>query len=665
VLQVVKSEIKVDQDDLHNRLEEVRRELQKKDRLLAIRDRKIQKLEKELESIIHSKAWRAADFFRCLVRGHFLQAFPGLHQAYGPGFKRWKRKYIRSPLVRLGIMQDEYAIWMEKERHSVPRQERVESEIRQFASRPLVSLIMPVYNVSPVWLEKAVGSVKQQLYPAWELCMADDCSTDPGLRKLLQEIAASDERIHVCFLEHNEGIAGASNAALKMARGEFIGLLDHDDELSPDALLEVIRAINTHPDVDFIYSDEDKISEKGRRFHPFFKPDWSPDTLRSYNYLCHFSVIRKEVVQKVGGFRKGYDGSQDYDLFLRVADCTQNIIHIPRILYHWRAIEGSVGKRGEAKMYAYESAKKALTDHLARNGLHGEVKDGYFLGSYHIRYTLNDVPEVAIIIPTRDKVEILKRCIDSILSKTTYPNFRIYIVDNSSREESTRRYYDQLRPDHRIEILEYDRQFNFSAINNFAVQEVQSEYILFLNNDVEVIAPQWLEEMLGLGQRDDVGAVGGLLLYPDNTIQHGGIIIGVGGVAGHSHKYFPGDDYGYFGRLKTVQNLSAVTAACLLTRKEVFEEVGGFEEELSHAFNDVDLCLRIREKGYLLAYTPFARLYHHESLSRGYENTAEKRQRFNLERRYCEERWVEILEAGDPYYNVNLTLEHEDFSLRV
>jgi GT2 family glycosyltransferase len=653
----------LDEAGLRRQLGKARDELREKERLLGARELKIRQLEQELDEVIHSRVWRAADFCRCIVRGQIFRASPLLEQKVGPAAGRWVRRYLKTPLTRAGLLRDEYSRWLKNENRETSSLS-VQDMREAYPLHPLVSIIMPVYNVRPAWLRRAVDSVRRQAYPAWELCIADDCSTDPEIRRFLQELADTDDRVRVRFLERNTGIAGASNAALAMATGEFVGFLDHDDELSPDALLEVVRALNERPETDFFYSDEDKITEKGKRYHPFFKPGWAPDTLRSYNYLCHFSVIRRSVVGEVGGFREGYEGSQDYDLFLRVVDRTDRIVHIPKILYHWRAIEGSVGRKGSAKMYAYESARKALADHLARNGLQGEVRDGLFLGSYHIRYEVAGMPEVAIIIPTRDRVDVLRRCIESIIGRSTYENYRILVVDNGSAEERTHRYYGELCRHERVTLLEYHRPFNFSAVNNFAAARVASEYLLFLNNDTEIITPQWLEEMLGLAQRPDVGAVGCLLCYPNDTVQHGGIIIGIGGVAGHAHKYFPLGDYGYFGRLKTVQNLSAVTAACLLTRKSVFEEAGGFEEELSHAFNDVDLCLRIRERAYNIVYTPFAQLYHHESLSRGYENTPEKRQRFNRERLYCEERWFDILAAGDPYYNPNLTLTREDFSIR-
>jgi len=641
------------------RLEE---QLRERERSIAVRDRRIRQLERRLELIETSKVWRAAEWFRFVVYLHWLRRLPWLQQHVMPALHRCVQRRVVPPLIRCGLLRRPYDRWMDREREALEHTD-TGKVLAGLGHRPVISLIMPVYNVRPEWLKQAIRSVREQLYGQWELCIADDCSSDPELRELLRQSAGMDKRIRVRFLDKNLGIAGASNAALEMAGGEFVGLLDHDDELAPDALLEVVRVIDRNRDVDCIYSDEDKISEQGRRYDPFFKPGWSPDTLRSYNYLCHFTVIRKRFIDEIGGFRLGYDGSQDYDLFLRVTERTRQIVHIPKILYHWRAIEGSVGRQGEAKMYAYASAKKALADHLGRIGCRAEVEDGLFLGSYHIRYHLEGRPEIAIIIPTKDNVDVLRRCLDSIISRSTYKQYRIVLVDNGSTDRKTFSYYESLRQDEKIVLLHDDRPFNFSALNNLAVKRIDADYLLFLNNDTEVISPGWLEEMLGLAQRADVGAVGGLLYYSDNTVQHGGIIVGIGGVAGHAHKYVPRDDFGSFGRLKVVQNFSAVTAACLMMRRSVFAEIGGFEEELSHAFNDVDLCLRIREKGYLVVYTPFVELYHHESLSRGYENTEEKRRRFDRERLYCEERWVEILEQGDPYYNPNLSLVREDFSI--
>ncbi|ADB58259.1 glycosyltransferase [Archaeoglobus profundus] len=565
-------------------------------------------------------------------------------------------------------VRDDYELWILKNEPKEEDLKRMAEECKKFKYRPKISIIMPTWNTDERWLRKAIESVLNQVYDNWELCIADGGSTKPHVRKILEEYAKKDKRIKVKFLPKNLGIAGNSNEALKLATGEFVAFLDHDDELAPFALYEVVKLLNEKPDLDFIYSDEDKIDEKGRRRDPFFKPDYSPDMFLSCNYLIHITVIRKSLVDKVGGFRLGYDGSQDYDLFLRVLEHTDKIAHIPKILYHWRAIETSCASRPEAKMYAYKAAKKALADAMKRRGIEIEgVYDGLWLGSYRIKYKINGNPKVSIIIPTKDKVEVLKRCVESILNKTTYQNYEIVIVDNNSQEEKTFEYYETIKDHPKIRILEYNKPFNFSAINNYAVSKVDSEFILFLNNDTEVITSEWLSAMLEHAQRKEVGAVGAKLLYPNNTIQHAGVILGLGvhRVAGHSHRHYPANSHGYVGRINVVQNLSAVTAACMLTKKSLFEEVGGFDEvNLPIAFNDVDYCLKLREKGYLIVYTPYAVLYHYESLSRGYEDTPEKQARFLREVRYMREKWGHILD-NDPYYNPNLTREKEDFSIRV
>ena len=512
------------------RLEE---QLRERDRSVAVRDRRIRQLERHLELIETSKVWRAAEWCRFVVYLHWLRRLPWLQQHVMPAFHRCVQRRVVPPLIRCGLLRRPYDRWIDRERQAL-EQADIGKILAGLGHRPVISLIMPVYNVRPEWLKQAIRSVREQLYGQWELCIVDDCSSDPELRALLRQSGGMDKRIRVRFLDKNLGIAGASNAALEMAGGEFVGFLDHDDELAPDALLEVVRVIDRNRDVDCIYSDEDKISEQGRRYDPFFKPGWSPDTLRSYNYLCHFTVIRKRLVDEIGGFRLGYDGSQDYDMFLRVTERTRQIVHIPKILYHWRAIEGSVGRQGEAKMYAYASAKKALADHLDRIGCRAGVEDGLFLGSYHIRYHLEGRSEIAIIIPTRDNVDVLRRCLDSIISRSMYKQYRIVLVDNGSTDGNTLSYYESLRENEKIVVLHDDRPFNFSAINNLAVERIDADYLLFLNNDTEVISPGWLEEMLGLAQRSDVGAVGGLRYYSDNTVQHGGIIVGIGGGAGGS-----------------------------------------------------------------------------------------------------------------------------------
>jgi len=564
-------------------------------------------------------------------------------------------------------VRDDYELWILKNEPKEEDLKRMAEECKKFKYRPKISIIMPTWNTDERWLRRAIESVLNQVYDNWELCIADGGSTKPHVRKILEEYAKKDKRIKVKFLPKNLGIAGNSNEALKLATGEFVAFLDHDDELAPFALYEVVKLLNEKPDLDFIYSDEDKIDEKGRRKDPFFKPDYSPDMFLSCNYICHLSVIRKSLVDKVGGFRLGYDGSQDYDLFLRVLEHTDKIAHIPKILYHWRTIETSAAASTSAKPYAYEAAKKALADAMKRRGIEIEgVYDGLWLGSYRIKYKIKGNPKVSIIIPTKDKVEVLKRCIDSILNKTTYQNYEIVIVDNNSQEEKTFEYYETIKDHPKIRILEYNKPFNFSAINNYAVSKVDSEFILFLNNDTEVITSEWLSAMLEHAQRKEVGAVGAKLLFPDGKIHHCGIILGLGfhRVSGNIYYRFP-DHHGYFGIINMVRNYSAVTAACMLTKKSLFEEVGGFDEvNLPVAFNDVDYCLKLREKGYLIVYTPYAVLYHYESLSRGYEDTPEKQARFLREVRYMRKKWGHILD-NDPYYNPNLMRDREDFSIRV
>jgi glycosyltransferase involved in cell wall biosynthesis len=536
---------------------------------------------------------------------------------------------------------------------------------------PKISIITPVYNVDNIWLEKAITSVINQIYENWELCLVDDASTESHIRETLEKYQKTDSRIKVKYLIENEGISGASNKALSLATGEFAGFLDHDDEFSVNALFEVVKLLNEHPDADMIYSDEDHIDSKEKLINPHFKPDWSPDMFLSSMYTCHFGVYRRQLIDNIGGFRKGFEGSQDYDLVLRLTEKTDRIYHIPKILYHWRKTPGSTAARYQAKGYADTNAIKALEDSLKRRNIKGEVLSGKFPGLFRIRRKIDGNPEVSIIIPTKDRSDILRKCLESIKKKTIYKNYEIIIVDNNSKDGHTKNYLEMTRKAHNIRILKYEYPFNFSAINNYAARNSNSEYLLFLNNDIEVISPEWLSAMLEHAQRREVGAVGCKLIYPNNTIQHAGVILGITGtpglpgVAGHSHKHLPNESRGYFHRPHMIQNFSAVTAACMMVRKDVFEEVGGFEEKLGIAFNDVDLCLKIRQKGYLIVYTPYAELYHHESLSRGYEDNLEKQKRFSGEVRYMGEKWGKIIDQGDPYYNPNLSLEHEDFRIRI
>jgi len=547
----------------------------------------------------------------------------------------------------------------------------IRDEIGSFKYSPKISIITPVYNVENIWLEKAINSVIDQVYENWELCLVDDGSTKEHIKKTLEKYGLQDERIKVRYLEENQGISGASNQGLTMASGEYIGLLDNDDELPINSLYEVTKLLQEHPDADMIYTDEDLITVKGECIDPFFKPDWSPDMFLSNMYTCHLGVYRKKLIDEIGGFRKGYEGSQDYDLVLRVTEKTDNIYHIPKILYHWRNIPGSTAEKYNAKGYADINARKSLEDALKRRNIHGNVMSGKIPGFFRIKREIMDDPRVSIIIPTKDSIDVLKKCIDSIKKRTAFQNYEIIIINNNSKEVLTLKYLEDISRSPDIKLLEYDKPFNFSAINNFAAQNSNGEYLLFLNNDTEVISDEWVTAMLEHAQRKEVGAVGCKLLYPDNRIQHAGIFLGISGlpghkgIAGHSHKDSLDTAPGYYGRPHIIQNLSAVTAACLMIRKEVFHEVGGFDERLSIAFNDVDLCLKIREKGYLIVYTPYAILYHYESLSRGYDDSPEKKLKFSKEVNYMREKWGMVIDKGDPYYNPNLSLISEDFRIKL
>lgn len=537
-------------------------------------------------------------------------------------------------------------------------------EDMDFRYRPKISIITPVWNTDIRWLCTAIDSVLSQVYDNWELCLADGGSENKSIKRILKDYANRDSRIRVKFLKQNKGISGNSNEALALSKGDFVGFLDHDDVLAPFALHQFVRLLNKNPQLDFIYSDEDKIDENGILKDPFFKPDWSPDTFLSFNYIVHMTIIRANIIKKIGGFHNRYDGSQDYDLFLRALEHTdnKNIAHIPKILYHRRMVSTSLASPMDSKPYAYIAAKEALKDAMERRNIQIDgISDGYFLGSYKVNYKVKDDPEVTIIIPNRDNVDALRNCIESIIDKTQYANYMIKIVENNSIEENTFKYYKQIEANARIKILRYDKPFNYSAINNFAVSQCDSEYILFLNNDTEILSNEWLTVMLELAQREDIGAVGAKLVFPNNSIQHCGVIVGSCGAA---HPYYGCQDQrGYFGEIGIIRNVSAVTAACMLTKKYVFEEVGGFDEkEFVIAFNDVDYCLKLRERGYLIVYTPYARLIHYESLTRGKDDI--KQTRFQDELNNLCNRWSARMKS-DPYFNINLTIDPKTKSIKI
>ena len=525
---------------------------------------------------------------------------------------------------------------------------------------------MPVYNTPAQLVDEAIASVVGQIYQNWELCIADDCSTKRHVRRVLKKWQRRDSRIKLVFRKENGHISHSTNSAFALADGEWIALMDHDDLLRPHALAEVALEIARHPKSEIIYSDEDKIDAKGRRYDPYFKPDFSRELFRSQNYLNHLTVHRAENIRAVDGWRPGFEGSQDYDLNLRILERIDmaNIRHIPKVLYHWRAVAGSTAVSGDQKSYAFTAGLRALEEHVARTGLPASVEQAPGTPFYRLRFDVPDPqPLVSLIIPTRDNVALLKNCVDSILEKTTYRNYEILIVDNGSKEPTTQAYFRQLKKAGNIRVLAYDHPFNYSAINNFAVGKAKGEIVGLINNDIEVISPDWLTEMVSWAIQPDIGCVGAKLYYADDTIQHAGVVLGIGGVAGHSHKSFPRSHHGYFARLKVVQNLSATTGACLLVSKNVYREVGGLNAiDLTVAFNDVDFCLKVGAAGYRNVWSPYAELYHLESISRGAEDNSEKLERFHKEIKYMQQRWASELQS-DTYYSPNLTLDREDFSI--
>ncbi|MFN6539003.1 MAG: glycosyltransferase [Nostoc sp. EkiNYC01] len=560
-----------------------------------------------------------------------------------------------------------YQKWLNQNYPTEAALQKMVETAKLLAYQPTISLIMPVFNTSETFLRAAIESVLNQVYPYWELCIADDYSTHNYIREILEDYSLKDSRIKVVFRTENGHISSCSNSAREIATGEFIALLDHDDLLTPDALYETALLLNKHPEADMIYSDEDKIDENDKLRDPFFKPDWCPDSFLSRMYTCHLGIYRRELVNAIGGFRVGYEGSQDYDLVLRLTEKTTKIFHIPKILYHWRIHPQSAASQHDQKPYALIAAEKALVDALARRGEDGRVTPTRVCaGHYIIRYTIKDYKLVSIIIPTRDLGDILDQCLTSIFEKTTYPNYEVILIDNGSQEENTANIISkwQRKESSRFQCYRLDIPFNYSKINNYAVNQAKGDYLLFLNNDIEVITPDWIDAMVEQTQRPSIGAVGALLLYPDNTIQHAGVIMGIGGVAGHSHKYYPADSPGYFDQILTVNNYSAVTAACLMCKRETFEAIGGFEEELAVAFNDVDLCLKIVEKGYKNIYLPHVMLYHYESKSRGSDDQPGKLDRFLKEIEYMENKWRKFIEY-DPCYSINLTFKHEDYSINI
>lgn len=559
-----------------------------------------------------------------------------------------------------------YQKWI---RHHLPDRNELEKQKKtSFGYRPKISFVVPLYKTPEKYLRRLTESFQEQTYSNWELCFSDGSGAQSPLTELLKELTAKDNRIKYVSHEESLQISENTNSAIEIATGDFIAFADHDDELTPNALFECVKAINEKPQTLVIYTDEDKMSMDGHKFfQPHFKPDYNPDLLCTVNYICHLFVVSRKVIEKVGGLRSEFDGAQDYDFVLRCVEAVKDeeICHIPKILYHWRCHEDSTAENPESKLYAFEAGRRAVQAHYERTGIHAEVFKGEYLGLYRTKFIRDHDPLISIIIPNKDHIDDLKRCMESIEQKSTYKNYEYIIVENNSTDSATFEYYKKLEAENpKVRMVYWDGVFNYSAINNYGASFAKGEYLLLLNNDTEIINPDCLEELMGYCMRKDVGAVGARLYYEDDTIQHAGVVIGFGGIAGHCFVQQKRGTTGYCHRIICAQDYSAVTAACMMVKKSAFDAVGGLSEELAVAFNDIDFCMKLRKAEYLIVYNPYAELYHYESKSRGLEDTPEKVARFNKEIATFEKKWPEILENGDPYYNPNLTLKSQDFSLK-
>ncbi len=669
----------------HGDLEQTKRELE--DRIASLeaavseRDARISVLEAKLNAVYRSTSWRVTAPLRAtwelLTLLDLVLRFVAIRVGgWGDGialFREGRELYVRGglPSVKKHLVEEvrrydrnNYAKWIARY-DTVTDEQRaaLRKRIGEFSHRPLISVVMPTSSPEPKWLIQAIESVRRQIYPHWELCIAGDASTDQAVRSILERYAAEDARIKLASREQIGDLAVAANSALECAIGEWVTFLDQNDLLSEHALLWVADAINGDPDARLIYSDEDAIDKNGRRFHPYFKCDWNVDLFYSHNLISRLAAYRADILNDVGGFRQGYDGSQDYDLALRYIERIEpkQIHHVPRVLYHRRA-QCENGVEHFDNTLAAAIGERALNEHFQRQRIRARAE---FVGhGYRVHYDLPDPPPlVSLIIPTRNRLELICQCVESIRQKTTYPNYEILIVDNSSDDPATLRYLNELQADERIRVLRDERPFNYSELNNAAVKSARGEVVGLLNNDVEVISPEWLAEMVSIALQPGVGAVGARLWYPNNRLQHGGVVLGIGGCAGHAHKGFPKGALGYAGRMGLISGFAAVTGACLIVRRQLYEKLGGLNEvDLRVAYNDVDFCLRLREAGYRNVWTPYAELYHHESATRGRNDTPEKKALLAQERNYMKERWGELL-LNDPAYNPSLTLERADFSL--
>lgn len=610
------------------------------------------------------------------------------------GIRYLKNYGIKEFFIRLKEKSEpeeiSYQKWFEKHKVSSKELEAQTEEIKNWPFKPCISICVPMYKTTPKFCIEMIKSVLEQSYDNWELCLAD-ATPDDSVIRVVPELMLYDKRVKYIHLEYNQGIAENTNQAIDLAAGEYIGFLDHDDILAPNALYEVAKAIVFPEDIkqsgyhfnksklwlseegapDVIYSDEDKI-EGENKIHvaPHFKPDFCLDLLRSNNYFTHFTVVKKSLIEQVGGLDASFDGAQDYDLVLRCVEQANRVVHIPKVLYHWRMHEASTAANEESKTYAFEAGKRAIEAHLKRMGVSAEVDFHDCFGFYRVKYQLDTKPLVSIVIPNKDEVESLSLCIESIM-KSTYSNFEVIIVENNSEKEETFAFYEELMKRYpnkiRVATWESNGEFNYSAINNYGVKHAKGDYLILLNNDIELITPGWIEEMLSVALRNEVGIVGARLYYPDDTIQHAGIGVGIGGSArGIASNMLVGTRRihdGYLHKASIYLDYSAVTAACLMIQKDIFEQVSGFDEKLKVAFNDVDLCLKVRKLGYLIVYNPYVEAYHYESKSRGEEDSEEKLQRFRGEIELMREKWTDILRNGDPYLNPNFSKIKSDYSL--
>ena len=559
---------------------------------------------------------------------------------------------------------ERYERWVTANTPAPADLDRMARDAAALPFQPLISVLTPVYNTEPRWLRACIESVRRQAYPRWELCLCDDASTRPETRAVLREYE-SDPRIKVTYLEKNARISEATNAALALASGDFVALLDHDDELTPDALFHVATYLGEHRGADMVYSDEDKLDLAGRRCDPYFKPDWSPEHFLTCMYTCHLMVVRRSVLQAVGGFRRGYEGSQDYDLVLRLMEATDRIHHIPRILYHWRKLPESTASAGQAKPWALDSGRAAVEDYVKRNAIDAEVLPGVAGGLFRVRRAIAGTPLVSLVIPTAGRLrqdgqrqtDLVAACVRSVIQKTRYPHYELILVaDRAGLQPTTVKALQGSR--HRVVTDDAAGPFNFSRKINIGVAHAEGAHVVLFNDDLEVMAPEWLSAMLEYSQQPAIGAVGAKLLYPDGRLQHVGMILGVAGIAAHAWHQHPGSSPGYASGAVSVRNVSAVTAACLMSRRDVFLEVGGFDERFRVDFNDVDYCLRVRQAGYRIVFTPYAQLYHHESASFG------PRVQDDAGAAEMRRRWGAVLDA-DPYYNPNLTRDYPDYRIRV